>query len=121
MTWVYVYCLVHMSRNPQQWTTVHKCGPYSTTKNHNPEVWTKVHMDYMSVNAEHVQSASLSLASINMGCNGSMITIVIHFLFGDIPQCYLYLVPLFYREKMDKKTIVTWSSMINWRCYDKRG
>ncbi len=38
----------------------------------------------------------------------------------EISISAIYRVSLFDREEMGKKTIVTWSSMINKRCYDKR-
>ncbi len=53
-----------MDHNSQMWTKVYKCGLQSTTMNYSPQLWTSVHMDHCSVNAEHVQSGSLRLASI---------------------------------------------------------
>ncbi len=54
---------INVDQSPQMWTKVHKCGPKST--NVDQSRWTSVHMNDCSVNAEHVQSGSLSLASIS--------------------------------------------------------
>ncbi len=54
----------NVDQSPQMWTKVNKCGPKSTSVDHSPQLWTSVHMDHCSVNTEHVQSISLSLASI---------------------------------------------------------
>ncbi len=66
--WINVYNCGSKSTNVDQclqlWIKVHKCGPKSTNVDHIPQLWTSVHTDHCSVNAEHVQSGSLSLDSI---------------------------------------------------------
>ncbi len=57
MTGAYLYCLVHMNHNPQQWTTVQKCGPQSTNVDYSPQppLYTSIILNVLALSTHCIK------------------------------------------------------------------